>query len=323
MHTSFAIFPSRRWWFALLLTASALLHAVPSGWQPVVQCRRDEGNIDFAAPWGEAGAASLLVVQKSSERAIRLDLRANSWKATELLPGGYERPLAALRYFPPPSPDPERDGTPITIKFRENEWSFYVDGILRGTMAAPFALPGEVCWPQRPLFSLSEPMRFRPVPRAAYTTDFMIEEGAPNELYPWNIQLGTWGIHTALQAAVQRPETDQKRTKEAPLVPDKSPNFYSLKGGGQNQDAIITTGYDYFDNYSLTGALQQENGEAGIVFYHRDETPQTPADPDAELPPHDPAKADFYAFTIRMNVPAPGQNELRLWKQYRGQRTVL
>jgi hypothetical protein len=323
MHTSFAILPHRRWWFAFMLVASALLHAAPSGWNSVVQCRRDEGNIEFTAPWGEAGAASILVVQKSTERAIRLDLRANGWKATEQLPGGYERPLTALRYFPTATPDPERADTPITIKFRENEWSFYVDGILRGIMAAPFALPGEVCWPQRPLFSLSEPMRFRPVPRAAYTTDFMIEEGAPNELYPWNIQLGAWGIHTALQAAVERPETDQKRTKEAPLVPDKSPNFYSLKGGGQSQDAIITTGYDYFDNYHLTGALQLENGEAGIVFYHRDETPPTPADPDAELPAPDPAKADFYAFTIRMNAPAPGQNELRLWKQYRGQRTVL
>ena len=309
-----------------LLAASALLHAVPHGWQSVLQCRREEGNIDFTAPWGSAEPVSLLVVQKSSGRAVRLDLLRNAWKATELLPGGYERPMKALLHFPAATtaaPEPTPGQALLTLKFREDDWCFYVDGILRGIMAAPFSLPGEVCWPARPLFTLGEPMRFRPVPRAVYATDFMIEEGAPNELYPWNIQLGTWGIHTAQQAAVLRPETNQKRAQEAPLVPDKSPNFYSLKGGGQNQDAIITTGYDFFDNYHLTGSLQLENGEAGIIFYHRDQIPQTSADPDTEPPLPDPAKADFYALTLRKNPRTPAENEIRLWKQFRGRRTML
>ena len=286
------------------------------GWNELVQCRKPEGNLRFVTPWGEkARPVVFLLHEKQGGRNVRIQLSHTGWEADELLPDGRYAFVSPLSTYPRGE---DGDKAEIVFKLREDEWSYYVNGELRGSMAAPFAMPGSVLWPQRPGVKLAEPMRYYAVARASFKTDFMIEPGAPNELYPWAIQLGNWHIHTAQQQAVIRPETDQKRAKEAPLTADKSPNFYSLKGGGENKDAIITTGYDFYDNYSFSASLQLEEGEAGIVFYHRDSTVRNEQ---GEL---DASKAQFYALTIRMDVPWKGNRDIRLWKQTaNGQRTVL
>jgi hypothetical protein len=43
-----------------------------------------------------------------------------------------------------------------------------------------------------------------------------------------------------------------------------SPNFYSLRGSGTN--AVLITGYDFQDAYTLEGAVQIGPGEGGLVF---------------------------------------------------------
>ena len=286
------------------------------GWNELVQCRKPEGNLRFVTPWGaKARPVVFMLHAKQGGRNIRVQLSHEGWEVDELLPDGRYTFVSPLSSYPRGD---EGDEAEIVFKLREDEWSYYVNGELRGSMAAPFAMPGTVLWPQRAGVKLKSPMRYYAVARAAFKTDFMIEPGAPNELYPWAIQLGNWHIHTAQQQAVIRPETDQKRAQEAPLTADKSPNFYSLKGGGESKDAVITTGYDFYDNYSLSASLQLEEGEAGIVFYHRDSTVRNEQ---GEL---DVSKAQFYALTIRMDVPWNGNRDIRLWKQTGdGQRTVL
>ncbi|MBQ7650097.1 MAG: hypothetical protein IJS15_04015 [Victivallales bacterium] len=310
------------WMCALGAVSVAQNGDAPAGWSTLLQCRKQEGNLRFVTPWGgRTRPVVFMLRQKSSGRMVRLQMDANSFSAEEMLRDGRIATLPPVSVYPSDSQIDARN-VEIVFKVREDEWSYYVDGVLAGTMAAPFDLPGDVLWPKRPGVKLVSPMRYLPVPRAAFKTDFMIEPGAPNELYPWLIQLGAWHIHTAQQQAVIRPETDQRRAKEAPLTADKSPNFYSLKGGGENKDSIITMGYDFYDNYSLSGSLQLDNGEAGIVFLHRDEAVPPSAEGEEQKAP-DPANADFYALTIRMETPYPGNRDIRLWKQCKGRRTVM
>jgi hypothetical protein len=296
--------------------------AVPAAWVPVLHCRRAEGNVQFTTAWGRGETISFLVHHEASKRSVRVELTPTSLKAVELGADGRQHPLAPGNYFAPAEADSERPDLPVTIKFREDDWSFYLDGVIRASMAAPFLLPAQLYWPRRSRGGAQEGLRFQPVPRVGFTTDFMIEEGAPNELYPWVIQQGSWRIHTAQAEAVARPETDQKRAQEAPLTADKSPNFYSLKGGGQNEEAIITTGYDFFDNYHYTAALQPVQGEAGLLFYHRDAAAVAQTD-DGEAAPPDPAAAEFYALTLLYEAANPQQREIRLWQQRDGVRRML
>ena len=72
----------------------------------------------------------------------------------------------------------------------------------------------------------------------------------------------------------------------------------------------------------LTCSIQLETGEAGLVFYHRDEE-VPPAEEGKEAPKPNPAKAEFYAFTIRMNIPSKGQKEVRLWHQRKGEKRLI
>ena len=304
----------------LSLLCTALFAELPRGWNEVLSCRKPEGNLSFAVDWTDAHREVIFLLSpKNQTRFIEVALGARSWQVRELLPNGQRRPLPHLREWEPPSFTPGRQE--MLFKIRENEWYCYVNGQLRGSLAAPFAFPGTVCWPARPGVKLAGRMRFLPTPRPSFQTDFMIEPGAPNELYPWTIQTGAWSLHTALQQAVIRPETDQKRTKEAPLTADKSPNFYSLTGSGKEADSVITTGYDFYDGYSLTASLQLNQGEAGLVFLHR-EAPVPPAPTEGEPAVPDPNQASFWALTIVM-TPDPDARHIRLWKQENGTRTEM
>lgn len=312
----------------IFLSVATLLHAaVPAGWEPAIYCRRAEGNLRFTAAWGSREVIQFLVYHEASGRSVQVELSPTALNAVEITPDGRHTPLAATSYFAPLAADVERQDMPVTIKFREDDWSFYLDGVIRASMASPFLLPAEVYWPQRSRGISRDSLRFQPVPRVGFASDFMIEEGAPNELYPWLIQQGNWRIHTAQAEAVARPETNQKRAQEAPLTADKSPNFYSLKGGGKNEEAVITMGYDFFDNYHFTGAVQPVKGEAGLVFYHRNvllaDAAGDAAATDAEPVAPDPAHAEFYALTLVYDSANPEEREMRLWRQRAGVRRML
>ncbi|MBR3649958.1 MAG: hypothetical protein IKN52_06880, partial [Victivallales bacterium] len=304
--------------FLLVCSLQLLAVPMPEGWKQAANCRKDEGN--FTATVSGQEPFEIIIRGKASERNVKVTLAPNEIKAAELLADNKTADLKITRTYPAPAAP--QANVEYTVKIRDNEWSFFVDGALRAIMPSVFALPGTFSVQNEQAARLQGAAKFLPVPKVSFLTNFMIEEGAPNELYPWNINTGTWRLHTALQQALIRPETDQASAKRAPLTADKSPNFYSLKGGGANVDNVITTGYDFYDNYSITCSIQLEKGEGGVVFYHRDEVLPPPAE-GKEAPKPDPAKAEFYAFTMRMNVPSDGQHEVRLWHQKNGVKRLL
>lgn len=298
---------------ALTLSGAA---KIPADWAELVNCRRDEGNLLFESPWDGVRSVQFIVQSRQTGEAVRLEISSAGVQMLLLPETGFREVAYPVRKTAELPPTAIRPAMPILFKFREDRWSLYLDNRIRAVFPAPFALPAAILFPVNSQLTPSA-ARFQPVPRVDYSTDFMIEEGAANQLYPWVRQAGSWRIHTALDEALVRPETNLAQTKRAPLTADKSPNFYSLKGGGSN--AIITTGYDYFDNYQLTGSLQLDEGEAGLVFYYRSKE----ADPDSEVQQTAPVDEEFYALTLQIHGNTPDQQEMRLWHSRHGQRRYL
>lgn len=247
---------------------AAAATALP-GWLAAVRVRKPEGNLEFPVRWFPDDGVSLLVRSRDTRATWTLLTLDREGLAVRLgdSANAEGRELTAVRIWDADVAREPHGEIAVTLKFREHEWIVYLGGQLFASVAAPFSPPAEVFVAETQAQLLRGAMRFRPVPQEMYRSDFMIEEGAPDQLYPWKIQSGSWRIHTAQEDALERPESDLSRVKQVPLTADKSPNFYSLKGGGK--DALLTTGYDFYDDYVYAAALQLNEGEAGLAFYHR------------------------------------------------------
>lgn len=289
---------------AVCFMGSAGVHAdAPDpAWSELVYCRKAEGNLTLKARWYPASGFRLLIRSRATGESALLEI---SEQALTLLTSESNAP--PWRSWPvrlrniPVLKEPKRDAA-FLLKFREDEWQLYLDDALVGMVPAVFEPPVDIYWPAETPARLEDKPRFHPVPREEFKTDFMIEEGAPNQLYPWKIETGSWRIHTAMQDALTRPESNISRIQQVPLTPDKSPNFYSLKGGGK--DAIITTGYPFFDDYEYDASMQVNDGKVGLVFYHTDND-------------------NYYAFTIELHPGWDNGGILELFRVRKGERTVL
>ncbi|NOY80834.1 MAG: hypothetical protein GXP31_07490, partial [Kiritimatiellaeota bacterium] len=292
-----------------LLTAGLCISALagrapgPSpAWKPLAKLRKPAGNLLFTIPWTPAVGLTLQVVEKAApSREVVIAVSNGGVTAVRRRPGDGEdaRPIQPIIVHAESIPANAKPAVRVLVKFRENDWQVYLDDRLACKMPSPFRPPGRASL----LANLeTASVRFQPVQDEFFHSDFMIEKGAPNPLYPWKPQSGEWEIHTAQEDALASPESDLNRVKKVPLTANKSPNFYSLKGKGKA--ALITTGYPFYDEYEYAASVQINDGEAGLVFYHRD-------------------KDNYYALTLRIH-PRPAEGgTLVLWRMKGGKKTVL
>ncbi len=273
------------------------------GWKQLVYCRKAEGNLTFQARWYPQQGIRFLVRERITGATAIVSMNEEEFQVRLRLPerDGAQREMP-VRFNRDNVLRQARRKPDFVVKFREDEWLVYQNGALAAIAPAPFQPPADIYWPDETPARIEGKARFRPVPREEFMSDFMIEEGAPNQLYPWKVQSGKWRIHTAMQDALVRPESNVDRIKKVPLTPDKSPNFYSLKGEGEG--AVITTGYDFFDDYEFSASMQTNDGEVGLVFYHRDQD-------------------NYYAFTYEIRPQPERGGILKLWRVRQGQITIL
>ncbi len=282
---------------AILVCLSAF---ASDGWTELMQFRKPEGNLVFKMA-GRPGVPPVKLRISGAERKAVINMGDGSWNisCTDDKGTGISLPAPVDHGRAENASEYE-----VLVKFREEWWAYYINGMLCGEMQAPMDLEGcRLEWPNDSRVQLSAPMDFQITARPSFQSDFMIEPGAKDELQPWKKEYGNWHIHTALLESKDRPETDQGTMKRTPPSADKSPNFYSLKGGGKEEDCLLTTGSDLFDNYTLTASLQPEGGEAGIAFLCRGSGKDT----------------TFYALTLYRE----NDGEIRLWKYENGKRTNL
>ena len=281
--------------------------AVADGeWTRLAYLRKPEGNLTFTTRWVPGGTVHLMVRERGSGRQVLLQLGSGNvfaWLRQEgqTRNGDWERLEPVARRLANAPQEPIRHAR-FLVKFRRDDWQVYVEQRLLCKLPAPFSPPTTVFVPTEEAPWLGEKRRYQAVAAENFHSDFMIEEGAPNQLYPWVPGTGEWHIHTAMDDALTRPESDVNRIKQVPLTADKSPNFYCLKGKGSH--AVLKTGFPFYDDYELAAAVQVNEGEAGIVFYHQD----------AE---------DYYAFTLEVRPADEDDGRLRLWRVRQAKRELL
>ncbi|MBQ7177231.1 MAG: hypothetical protein IJS08_07430 [Victivallales bacterium] len=284
----------------LLLFALFAVVVYCEDWTELMQFRKAEGNLVFGLA-GRPGTPPLVLRVNGNGRVALICINDGGWEVTCNDAKGTQIALPQPMNY---GGIEEASAYDMLIKFREEWWAYYVNGRLCGEMQAPMALEGcKLEWPNASQVQLSKQLDFQITARPDYQTDFMIEPGAKDELQPWKKEFGNWHIHTALLESIIRPETNQDTMKRTPPSADKSPNFYSLKGSGKREEALITTGSDLFDNYTLTASMQPQAGEAGIVFLCRGQGKD----------------CEFYALTLYRD----NGGEVRLWKQDKAGRKIL
>ncbi|HBC86265.1 MAG TPA: hypothetical protein DCZ94_04850 [Lentisphaeria bacterium] len=173
-----------------------------------------------------------------------------------------------------PLPDKPMAELEFNVKLHQHSWIIYLDNKEIYRLRPPFT--ADSLWFQnQALDDKTKKLRFQKTAPLYFHDDFMIADKDENQLDSWETLSGKWLIHTALESAIEQKTSTNLKAK--PLEMERSPNFYSLKGTGEN--GLIVSGYPFHDNYLLQAAIQIQKGESGLAFYVQDES-------------------NFYTFTI-------------------------
>jgi hypothetical protein len=105
----------------------------------------------------------------------------------------------------------------------------------------------------------------------------------------WEIINGAWKLHSVTGSVSGTGGYTLARQPK----PEKSPNFYTLEGGGTN--GVVLAGEPFYSRYRISAAVQHNSGTNGLVFLA-------------------PELGGYMAFTARTD-PQSGTLALDLWRQ--------
>lgn len=155
------------------------------------------------------------------------------------------------------------DGTPVwlTLRRREAGWMCYVDDAPVITFPELWTTPLTV---EHAAASLP-PEKDRDdyaqkLGSIAFHDGFMIEAGKE---FPetWERMAGIWKLHS-VTGSITGSSGGYKLSRQP--LPQKSPNFYTVGGGGTN--ALMLAGESFYSRYRLKASVQHNCGTNGLVF---------------------------------------------------------
>jgi hypothetical protein len=270
------------------------------GWRERARVEYPSGNLTLQARWAAdhglglrlasaTGPVSLVV--EFDRKAPRIRVEPEGAVPASVVEAAQFN-LAAL-------PDRDVEALEVVVKFRPDLWSIYLGNRLALIMPAPFKVPAIVEQGQGSLPSEGHrDVRFQKTEDFVFHDDFLVPEGQEDGLTAWEMQSGNWSLHSVLEEVdpniLKKAKPDAKGKSRPPRkpVPDRSPNFYSLKGSGTN--ALLLSGYEFYDTYTLETAMQVGAGEGGVAFYCSETD-------------------GFYAFTVKAQEESDTVR-LSLWK---------
>ncbi len=122
-----------------------------------------------------------------------------------------------------------------------------------------------------------------------FEDNFLVPAGS--EFPPtWEIMSGVWKLHS-VTGSISGSSGGYQLARQP--KPEKSPNFYTLEGGGTN--AVVLTGEPFYSRYVCRAAVQHNAGTNGLAFLAGE-------------------RGGFFAFTARTD-PASDRLILDLWRQ--------
>ena len=246
-------------------------------WSERTRVLNPSGNLTLAVRWDGATGVRLRLTPTNSPNAVVLELNRKTPLVRFEPKDGYPQVLLDGAQFNPEAlPTQNMASVQAVIKFRQETWSVYIGNRPIAVLPAPFLPPAIVAQSSETLPPKADmETRFQKTDDFVFHDDFMVPEGEENELAAWEMQSGEWGLHSVADdfTPVQRRvkgKPNAKAVAKAKRVPTAalSPNFYSLRGKGTN--AVLTTGYEFYDAYAFEAAMQVGAGEGGILFDHTD-----------------------------------------------------
>jgi len=122
-----------------------------------------------------------------------------------------------------------------------------------------------------------------------FEDNFLVPAGS--EFPPtWEIMSGIWKLHS-VTGSVSGSSGGYQLARQP--KPEKSPNFYTLEGGGTN--AVVLTGEPFYNRYVYRASVQHNSGTNGLVFLAGEH-------------------GGYFAFTARTD-PVTDRLILELWRQ--------
>ena len=149
----------------------------------------------------------------------------------------------------------------FTLKRAEDAWYAYIDG--SPVMRLPELWAGT--------FNLSHAPENQPpeddvddytqrLGAFAFEDNFLVPAGS--EFPPtWEITSGLWKLHS-VTGSVSGASGGYQLARQP--RPEKSPNFYTLEGGGTN--AVVLAGEPFYSRYIYRASVQHNSGTNGLVF---------------------------------------------------------
>jgi hypothetical protein len=178
----------------------------------------------------------------------------------------------------------------FTLKRTENSWIAHIDDQVIVRM--PELWPGPLQIQHAPELKPSENEQDDYTQRLGsfkFEDNFLVPAGS--EFPPtWEIMSGLWKLHS-VTGSISGSSGGYQLARQP--KPEKSPNFYTLEGGGTN--ALVLTGEPFYTHYVYRAAVQHNTGTNGLVFLAGE-------------------RGGYFAFTARTD-PASDRLILELWRQ--------
>ena len=229
----------------------------------------------------------LLNPDDHSQLDLTLGDGCTTWK---LLPQKFFPKAMEEQISTEPSPPLTNKLCWVTFKRAEDAWIGYVDN--QPVIRAPELWGGKLDIQHPSACSPSEKNKDDYVQKLGtfkFEDNFLVPAGS--EFPPtWEIMSGIWRLHS-VTGSISGSSGGYQLARQP--KPEKSPNFYTLEGGGTN--AVVLAGEPFYNRYVCRASVQHNTGTNGIVFLASEH-------------------GGYFGFTARTD-PASDRLILELWKQ--------
>lgn len=248
--------------------------AIPGVWSERARFTHPTGNLSFETRWDPEAGLQLQLARTNAPGTVLIHLNRRSPEVRLSPVGAFPATLAeGARFNLDALPTNRLDSVNVILKLRQEGWSVYIGNRLAVSLSVPFPPPAILSQPAAALPAEDRrAVRFQKTDDFVFHDDFMVpEDQQQDELSAWTARSGTWSLRAVSEAVTIPPRGKRAASARAERKPteDRSPNFYSLKGSGTN--AVLTTGYSFYDAYGLAAAVQVGCGESGLVFDYDDD----------------------------------------------------
>lgn len=255
-----------RWIVVLLACLAASCRATPApSWVARETVTHREANVYLTCRWDPATGIALRLRPAKGDGCVLQGVLGRHRPSFKLVSGSPSLPdfEKRIHLFAPPLPESSVD-IEVTLRRRARGWAVYLGP--HPAVELPEAFQGDLVLEHATTALPSAQALDVLVQKVApftFADAFMVPEDTEQKLGAWEILSGSWRLHTAAEH-LELHGRYQKGGRAPGPEADRSPNFYSLDGSGTN--ALIVTGYDFYDRYTARAAVKYTEGECGLAF---------------------------------------------------------